>query len=420
MFRKNYYLGILAIALLLTGSFAAFGQTRDLSGEVELKNADGTTSPLEGATVEVYRVDSKNSFPAVKTDASGKFTIPGLAADGEYVLQISGEKLKPEISQILTVDMKGIKFVISPGDGKKFSEAQIREAIAKAGELTPEQKAERDRIAAKNKKAEETNTTISSSLAEGAKAFEAKNYDLAIVKFEEGYQASPDYVGSAPLMLNNKGAALVKRALIAYNKMVQSKDAAEKNELRPKVAEDFEAAIDAYSTSWKVSKSGNPDEIAKIQKNFETTKSQTLLGAQEAVSLMVRTETAHEAKKDAVAELINEYVAFEKDQKKKEAAQLSLGSYMNKVYDFEAAIKAFRKAIEIEPGNPDAIGSLGLALYTVTYDSDDTARKQEGLNYMQHYLDTAPKDHPLRDGLDGAVKDLMSKKMKPQKIAGKN
>ena len=41
------------------------------------------------------------------------------------------------------------------------------------------------------------------ALEEGNQAFNSKNYDIAIVKFEEGYKASPDFVGSAPVLLNN-------------------------------------------------------------------------------------------------------------------------------------------------------------------------------------------------------------------------
>ena len=40
-------------------------------------------------------------------------------------------------------------------------------------------------------------------------------------------------------MLNNKAASLVRRAVTNYNKMVQSKDAAEKTELKPKVKTGF-------------------------------------------------------------------------------------------------------------------------------------------------------------------------------------
>lgn len=417
MFRKNYFLFILAIALFLAGSITAFAQTSQISGKVELKKADGTTEPVVGATVEVFRTDKKVNFDAVKTDATGIYTVSNIPNEGEYIVSVSGEKLKAGVSDIVKFGAKDVNFVITSGDGGKYSEQQIRDALSSNNE-TAEQKAEREKIESGNKKIEAVNATIDRTIQEGVKAFDAKNYDLAIAKFEEGYQASPDFLGSAPGMLNNKALSLVKRALVGYNTMV--KDPAQKAELRPKVNKDFEDSIEAYSLSLKLLKEAKSDEITKFQKGYDANKSQALLGVQESVNLMVRTDSASEAKKDSVINLVHEYIAFEKDSKKKEAAQLDLASYLQKVYDFDNAIIEFKKAAETAPNNPDVIGGLGLALYTVAYESEGTEKKQEALNYLQLYLDIAPKDHPLRDGIEGGVADLKGQKLKPQKIAGKN
>lgn len=420
MFRKNYYLFILTIALFLAGSLTAFAQTSEITGRVELKKADGTAEPVAGALIEIFRVDKKGTLPSVKTDAAGNFTVTGVPNEGEYVLAVSGEKIKTEVSEYVKSGAKNVYFVVSPGDGSRYSEAQIREALEKAGELTPEQRKAREEAEAKNKKILSETEVINNALSEGAKAYSDKNYDLAIVKFEEGYQANTEYIGSAPVLLNNKGAALVRRALINYNTMVQSKDKAEKDDLRPKVNKDFEDAIAAYNQAWTLIKSAKPDEVAKIQKAFDDNKVRTLTSVQDAVNLMIRTEGTSEAQKDNVRTLMTEYIAFEKDSKKKEAAQVELGLYMLRVYDFESAVVEYRKALALSPNNPDAVGGLGLALWTVTYGGDDTARKQEALNYMQHFLDSAPGNHPLREGIDSGVEDLKAQKLKPQKISAKN
>ena len=88
--------------------------------------------------------------------------------------------------------------------------------------------------------------------------------------------------------------------------------------------------------------------------------------------------------------------------------------------DYDNAIVEYRKAVEMSPNNADAVGGFGLSLWTMSYGSEDTAKKQEALNYMQYYLDIAPKDHKLRDGIEGGVADLKAQKLKPQKITAKN
>lgn len=431
MFRKNIYLIVLTFVLSLLGGIAAFAQTKGLDGRVVIRKADNTMESVEGAMVEVFRIDSKEAVQQTTTNSRGEFTIASVTAGGTYVISVSGTALAPQLSQNLQAGAKNELIEVEAGDGRRLTEEEVNKIVdavkAENAALTPEQRKkkaeeekERQRILAENAKIEASSAIIDRVGPEGIKAFNDGNWDVAIAKFDEGYNASPTYIGSAPVMLNNKGAALVKRATATYNVMAKSQDPVQKSELRPKVAVDFSAAITAYSGSLKLALNGKPEEIAKVKENFEATKGLTLNGAQDCVRLMVRTDAANADQKAEVEQLITEYVAWEKDPKKQEAALLSLGLYMNKIFDFEAAVSAFRKAVEIEPKNPDAIGNLGLSLYTVTYDTEDTARKQEGLNYMQHYLDTAPKDHPLRDGLEGAVKDLISKKMKPQKIAGKN
>ena len=47
-------------------------------------------------------------------------------------------------------------------------------------------------------------------------ALNAKNYDLAISKFDEGVAAVPDFVGSTPIMLDGKLVALRARGYDKY------------------------------------------------------------------------------------------------------------------------------------------------------------------------------------------------------------
>lgn len=444
MFRKKYSLIILTISLILAGGLTALGQTTGpISGKVILTKDDGTTQPVEGALVEVFRIDQRSGSLSDKTDKSGSFAFAGVALGGTYVLSVSGPGLEPALSPNLRAGAK-YDIQVRAGDGRQLTEDEVRTALenekVKMGEMSAEDKKKMEEeekkiaeIKAKNEKAIAANEAVSKALEEGVKAFndgkkaaEQKNFDLAIsnydiafAKFDEGVNANPEFIGSAPGLLNNKAASLNERAVATYNKMVTSKDPALKTELVPKVQQDFEGAITAYARSWELSKKAKPEEITN-QKSYEDNKATALRGAQDTVRLMVRTGAASETKKEEVKMLMQEYVAFEVDKEKKIAGQLNFANYFNKIFDFENAVVQWRKAVELAPTNADAVGGLGLALYTVTYGQDDTARKQESLNYLQYYLDSSPKDHPLRQGIDDAVKDLMSQKLKPQKISAKN
>jgi hypothetical protein len=62
---------------------------------------------------------------------------------------------------------------------------------------------------------------VTKAVKEGNDAFAAKNYDLAIAKYDEGIAADPEFVGSAPIFYNNRGTALTARAVDTYNKAIK-------------------------------------------------------------------------------------------------------------------------------------------------------------------------------------------------------
>jgi hypothetical protein len=221
MFRKNYLIGFLTIALFLIGSPAIFAQTTaPIGGRVELKGADGTMTPVEGALVEVYRTDVKSKFPSDTTDKKGKFSFAGLPLGAVFVLSISGPGINPEIIPNIKAGMDQLVINVLPGDGKKWTEDEVRQAVSggttnQSTELTADQKKQKEEydkkvaeIKAKNEKIQSQTAVVQKALDEGNAAFNSKNYDVAVVKYEEGFQANPDFVGSAPVLLNNKGAAL--------------------------------------------------------------------------------------------------------------------------------------------------------------------------------------------------------------------
>lgn len=417
--------------LLLAGVITAFGQTAPISGTVEMVKADGSTEPVEDALVEVFRVDQKGGGMTDKTDKNGHFSFAGVQLGGTYVVSVSKAGLGPMLSQNIRPGGEGsdrVKIQMKEGDGKRLTEEEVRQVLTQAstGQMSAEDKKAQEEyeknvaeVEAKNKKIESTNATVEAALKAGVEAFNKKDYDMAIAKFDEGINANPDFVGSAPTLLNNKGASLKERAVAYYNKMVTSKDPAEKKELLPKVRQDFEDAFASYNKAWTVSKNANTADISD-QKNYEAAKNETLKGVNDTVRLMIRTDTTNDVIKDDVKMLMEKYVASEPDKEKKNKSQVYLGQYLTAVGDLENAVAAYRKAVEMAPDNPDAVGGLGLALYSLAYTSDSMEQKQESLNYMQLYLDMAPKDHSFRDGIQGAVDDLKSQKLKPQKISAKN
>lgn len=438
MFRKNYFTTFLSIAFLLVAGAAVFAQTSPTSGRVELKKADGTTEPVSGATIDVYRTDIKGKLPSAKTNKKGEFSFAGLPLGATFAFSVSAPNISPYLFPNVKAGQEKLVITVGPGDGKRWTEDEVRQALAatpatptnpaeaaKASEDQKKAQAEYEakvkEVTAKNEKIKQTTAIVQASLKDGNDAFTAKNYDLAIAKYDEGITAEPDFVGSTPVLSNNKGAALKSRAVDNYNKAVRSTDAAMKTEMMASVKKDLLDAVATYSRSYSILKNAQPADINNPA-NHEATKYQALVGLTDSYRLLVATKSdlskAPEAK---VA--FTDYFAVETDAARKLKAQVTLGDIMREAGQSDDAITAYRMALESQPENPEALAGLGLSLFNAGVINNNKDQMQEGLNVMQKFVDVSPvaaTDSASMKELKASVKDAVEylktqEKLTPQK-----
>lgn len=429
MSRKFYFSFLVAAAVFMAGQLVVLAQTAPSGGTVEVKKADGTQEPVAGALIEVYRTDVKAGFPSAKTDSKGRFAFAGLALGGIFTFAVSAPNCAPMIFPNVRAGQEKLLIVLSPGDGKKFTETEARSVkVAKAGEDGPpvpteeEKKAKADfdkkaaEIEAKNAKAAKTNEIITAVAQDAKVAFDAKNYDLAISKYEEGIAADPDFIGSAPLFNNNRAIALRIRGVERRNSAIKLTDATEKLAGLETAKKDLADSAAGYLRSWNILKNAPATEITD-KANFEATKTGTLVGAQETFRMAVLTEQVDPSVIEAAKVLIPEYVAVESDAAKKATAKLIFADLYRVVSDSENAIAAYRSILETSPENPDALVGLGLSLVNYGYIKDDKAMLQEAANYLQKFVGVAPDTHKFKANAAEAIATLKTlSNVAPQKV----
>jgi tetratricopeptide (TPR) repeat protein len=440
MLRKNYFIILTAIALLFIGSASVFAQVAPVRGRVELKKADGTTVPAEGAAVDVYRTDAKGKLPSNKTNKRGEFVFAGLPFGQIFMFAISAPGVQPQIFPNIKAGQDGIVLTVYEGDGKRLTEEEARQLLTAPKKATgtttgtaattpapnPEDQAaakkakeEYDKqvaeVTAKNEKVKNANEITTKSLQEGNAAFEAKNYDLAITKYTEGINASPEYVGSAPVLLNNRGLAHRMIAIESYNAGVKLTDAAQKTEKLTVAKKNFQDSLDSYNQSYKILKAAPTADISD-QNAYNKNKYDALLGITEVYRLMAITRNTDSSKSGEAKTAFQEYMTLETDAAKKAKAQYVLADVLRESGDFENAIPEYRKALELSPDNPDALAGLGLSLFSVGVSNNDKNVMQEGLNFMERFTQVAPATHPLKSSVADAVTYLKTEqKLTPQK-----
>jgi tetratricopeptide (TPR) repeat protein len=431
MFRKFLFISFAVSLAVFAAAGSAFAQNAPVRGQVRLTKADGTVVPVAEAVVEAYRTDiGRGTMPAAKTNKRGEFSFVAFPLGHTFALAISGPGIGPKIEPNVKAGREDIVINVSEGDGKKLTEAEVREVVAAAasapagGGESAESKKQREEIekknaeiAAKNKKVEDSNKIINAAFTEGDKLFKAKEYDQAIAKFDEGINADPDYEGSVPVLQNYKGVALRERAITNF-RAAAGGDAAAKTAAMEKIKPDLDAATAAFLRGLEVLKNA-PAGDANAQKNAAGYKLNLLSNLLETYGISAKL-VMDPAKLQGANETLEQYLAVETDEAKKQKVLLAYAANMSGAGQLAYATVAYRKVLEKTPDNLDAIAGLGLTLYSEGYSTDPPNKEalQEGLNHMQRFVDAAPDTHPLKASVKDTIEELKNtQKLAPQKTA---
>lgn len=443
MFRKSFILYVLTAFAVIACNAAIYAQTAPVSGTVEVLKADGSREPVAGALIEVYRTDIKTGFPSAKTSKKGEFSFAGMPLLGQWMFAVSAPGCAPTVYPNVKAGMDKLLITLSPGDGRKLTEDEARKWSATAAsnsgstQLTAEQKkeladleAKRKEIEAKNAKAQKANEIVAAAFKDGNEAMIAKNYDLAIAKYDEGIAADPEFVGSAPVLNNNRSAALRSRGVESYNKGIKATDVSEKVASLGKTRQDLADSAQGYLRAWNILKNAPAADIID-RANYDAAKKNALAGAVETFRMAVRTEQVDQPVIDAAKFLIPEYLSAEADAAKKADAALISADLYRVVGDSESAIAGYKAILETSSENLDALAGAGLSLVNLGYIKVENGKSQnnkvmmdegkkdlqEGANLLAKFASAAPDTHKYKADAVGLIETLKKEQnVTPQKV----
>jgi tetratricopeptide (TPR) repeat protein len=410
MNRSKISIRFAAAALLVCAlAAAASAQVTTVSGTVFLKKADGTSTPLPGATVKFYRTDIKQEFET-KTDKSGRYVHAGLPLVGTYTVVVSG----PGAAPTYRVGFRAINSpqndaTLGEGDGRTLTLADVATLEASKGKVVPgvnaeeakkkaaEIAAERKRVEEENAKAAEINAKAPDILKAGNDAFAAKNWDAAIARYEEGIVLLPE----DPVFYRNKAVALFSRGRDKYNASVKARpnDQAGIAAAREDMKNSTDAAEKAVAAMQAKSSSGAAPAADASKAN---TALDLLSTRAEAYRLALTTSTPID--NDAAAKAIEAYINAEPDQAKKDATQASLGDALRFAGKYDEAVAKFREVLAKNPNNLDAIFGLGIALASKSGTGDtDPTLVTEARDALKQFVAKAPDTNPRKQEAVGMV-----------------
>jgi tetratricopeptide (TPR) repeat protein len=395
---------------------------------------DGAKVPVEGAAIDAYRVNGSGKL-STKTNKRGEFSYAGLILGQEYILAVSGPGLRPSVYPKVKGNMPDIVIEVTAGDGKVLTEDEAKSMAnaalpGKAGEMSEEDKKRLAEYEKEKKRVEDENASITKKneiaqrvAKEAADAFNAKNYDLALAKYDEGIAAIPNFVGITPILLNGKMLSHKGRGYNLYVEGAKSADIPTRLAKYDAARKEFTDALKSYDQAMTVIKNAGASTDANEGKNRALVVNDLRANAMEvhrlmAVSGIDTTRTAE------AAVLFEEYIAAETDPVKKSKTRKQLGDIYRSAGELEKAIAVYKQILEGEPENQEVMALIGLSLVGLgsAVDPPNKEQLQEGLNYMEKYASTVqilPTDSQFDKDFKQSVKDTVvylkeEQKLKPQ------
>ena len=341
---------LIAVPVALLFSTACFAQLTIIEGDV--KGEDG--KPVKDAVIKIERKDQKGSYPT-KTDKKGHYIYTGLPLGSFTVtLSIGGKDVDhADIQKTSTSESAVINFDLKDLAARQ---AKANAAAATGGtglskeeerKMTPEQKAAYEK-SIKDKSAQMTKQKeLNEAFNAGVEAQNAKNWDAAIAAYE-------------------KASATDATQHVVWGRLADSYAALAKTKAGP----DRDQLLDKANASYLKAIELKPD-APEYHINY-------------AISL------ANEKKiPEAQAEL-TKAIALDPTQAGK--CYYNLGAVLTNTGQTDAALDAFKKAIDADPNYADAYYQYGITLMgKVTIGPDGKMVAAPGtVEAFNKYLQLAP------------------------------
>ncbi|MGA2272501.1 MAG: tetratricopeptide repeat protein [Bryobacteraceae bacterium] len=333
------------LAGLLVIALPSFAQITSLEGVV--MGEDG--KPVQGAVIQISRVDQSSKLITVKTDKKGHYIDSALAM-GTYNLavlvddvvkdRLNGVKTSPTEKTVHDFDLK-----VAAAAAAALQKAASTGTLSKdqARGLSVEQKKQLEDNIAKQKDVAKHNAALTEAYNAGRTALENKQYDVAIESFNKAGEIDP------------KQDAVWTSLAMAYEQLAKTKTGA-----------DFDTNMQKAADCWTKAIALDPND-AGIHNNYALT-----LAASKKFS-----EAQAELEKAAT---LNPAGAGQ--------YYYNLGALEINAGQNDAASDTFKKAISITPPYAEAFYQYGITLVgKASYDKDGKIIAVPGtVEAFQEYL----------------------------------
>jgi tetratricopeptide (TPR) repeat protein len=394
MFRTSLSRAAALAATIVVLAVIAAAQSGQVEGTVKLKAEGGAPKTVAGASVEIYRLDVKAHYEAIKTDKNGHFVRLGLPLQGSYLFLFSAPGAAPTyMNNIHIAQMPVVDVTLDPGDGRVLTFDDVQKVLAerKAGgggggggapaarPPSPGDKAKADAAqkeyeskVAESKEVQATFDQARTHYNTGVELMQASNYQSALTEFEQASTVDPSKHAAMALLAYRANANMAEAHYQIGVDLFNKKQ-------RPEAKTHFEAAITGVKKALTLAVKDTAENNPNL--NNDLVIYYNMLGKN--AMLLIEYYGAANLVEDTTKELDKAEVIDPTNKNKWEVLKADMYRSAGRTDD---AVATYKKVLAADPAYADALYGLGLTLIA----SSERAQIQEGANTLAEFLAKAP------------------------------
>lgn len=244
----------------------------------------------------------------------------------------------------------------------------------------------------------------------GNRALSRRQFDEAINLYDQVIAMSP----RQPAVWSNKAATLIQRAAATYNSAIMiGVDEETRNARMKSFRDDLREAVKNATKAVGMVRSISEAEVEpRVRTLSDELRSALRVQAEAMYLFTVRVDITHASES---LKAFSEYLATETDESIALMYQLKAAKMMLESRKPLPAYQEFQKVFALDPDNVEALLGSGVALLDLGFHTNDEAKTQEGLAYLQRFVDRADEQHPQKNSTELALKYLREEKKAPVK-----
>lgn len=220
--------------------------------------------------------------------------------------------------------------------------------------------------------------------------FDAARAALVGMRFDEALQLSDEALAAAPnqpAFWLNRADALYARAVVTYNRVYRSRDEAEKKAGLEASRRDFRDALAAATRGLALVDDSSPPADEALRQSFEALRRAALwIRAQALMACAIRVDESYYP--DALTAL-EQYADAEADPTMVNLARYYRGQVITATNDPAGAAIEFRRVLDADPGNVEALLGEAVSLVNQGYKAGDPVRLREGFERLRLFIEGA-------------------------------